>query len=61
MFEIMAKYYVGLGSAWEPLPHGNEFPTEAEAWEAIDGLRELGGEWAAGEYDVRPVERLPPA
>ena len=31
----------------------NEFETEEEAWEAIEKLRELGGEWAVAEYNVR--------
>jgi len=48
-----------LGSEWTSEigdDDANEFASEADAWEMIEELRSLDGEWAAAEYRVVPKE-----
>lgn len=52
MFAIEALYHVGYGSNWERLPDQNGYETKEEAEQAIEQLRMLGEDWAAGKYRV---------
>jgi len=51
-YAIEALYRVGHGSNWEPLPDQDNHQTFAEAEQAIEQLRTLGGDWAEGEYRI---------
>jgi hypothetical protein len=41
----------------ETRPGDADFTTEAEAWDAIDALRNCGPDFAAVKYRVREIER----
>ena len=55
VYQIETLEHVGRGSTWTPLPSDNEFGTREEAEAAIEQLRTLGDDWAAGEYRVTEV------
>ena len=51
-YVIEALYTVGCGRCWERLPDQDGYTSTDEAEMAIERLRELGDDWATGEYRV---------
>ena len=62
-FEIMiavgtGEFFGTRSGNWEPVPgvgSENEFATVEEAETAIESLREIDDDWAAGTYAVREI------
>ena len=58
-FEIEAHFLDGVTAhGWDRLDE-SWCATEAEAEDAIEELKSLGGDWATGEYRIVPAIRRP--